>query len=285
MMATSKSNNPQPKPPSLTMMIINKLVKLLPLLAIVVAVPTFAASNYNQAQRQHVGYTAEGFKGFGPHMGRHLESLNLTPEQQAKVQQLHIATKAKMDAVFTPEQRQKLDQIKAERQANKPNKAAWNLTADQKAKLKAIRQANMEQIKTILTPEQQAQLRQGGDQKHDGEHFGGPGGHMGRLEKLNLTAEQKTKLEQLRATARTQIDAVFTPEQRQQAKLRQEQHQEMGGKLKTLNLTAEQKTKLQEIRRSTKAQFEAILTPEQQQQAKQKRHGHGGHWVGGNHQM
>jgi Spy/CpxP family protein refolding chaperone len=268
------------------MMIINKLVKFLPLLAIVVAVPTFAASNYHQAQRQHVGYMAEGFKGFGPHMGRHLESLNLTPEQQAKVQQLHTVTKAKMDAVFTPEQRQKLDQIKAERQANKPNKAAWNLTADQKAKLKAIRQANMEQIKTILTPEQQAQLRQGGDQKHDGEHFGGPGGPMGRLEKLNLTAEQKTKLEQLRATARTQIDAVFTPEQRQQAKLRQEQYQEMGSKLKTLNLTAEQKTKLQEIRRSSKAQFEAILTPEQQQQVKQKRHGLGGHWGGnGGHQQ
>jgi Spy/CpxP family protein refolding chaperone len=267
------------------MMIINKLVKFLPLLAIVVAVPTFAASNYHQAQRQHVGYTAEGFKDFGPHMGRYLEGLNLTPEQQSKVQQLHAATKAKMDAVFTPEQRQKLAEFKAERQANKPNKVAWNLTADQKAKLKAIRQNNMEQIKTILTPEQQAQLRQGGDQKHDGEHFGGTGSPMGRLEKLNLTADQKTKLEQLRATARTQMDAVFTPAQRQQAKLRQEQHREMGDKWKSLNLTADQKTKLQEIRRSTKAQFEAILTPEQQQQAKQKRHGHGGHWIGGNHQM
>jgi Spy/CpxP family protein refolding chaperone len=258
------------KPPSLTMMMINKLAKFLPLLAIVVAVPTFAANNFNQAQRQDVGYIAEG------HMGRHLEGLNLTPEQKAKVQQLHTATKAKMDAVFTPEQRQKLAEIKAQRQANKPNKAAWNLTADQKAKLKAIRQANMEQMKAILTPEQQAQLRQGG--KHDGEHFGGPGGHMGRLAKLNLTAEQKSKLEQLRATTRTQMDAVFTPEQRQQAKLRQEQRREMGGKWKSLNLTADQQAKLKEIRQSSKAQFEAILTPEQQQQAKQKHHGRGGHW-------
>jgi periplasmic protein CpxP/Spy len=267
------SNHPIPT------MIINKLVKFLPLLAIVIAVPTFAASNYNHAQRQHVGYTAESS------MGRHLDDLNLTPEQKTKVQQLHTATKAKMDAVFTPEQRQKFAQIKAERQANKPNKAAWNLTADQKTKLKAIRQANMEQMKAILTPEQQAQLRQGGDKKHDGEHLGGRGSHMGRLKKLNLTAEQKTKLEQLRATTRTQMDTVFTPEQRQQAKLRQERRREMGDKWKNLNLTAEQKAKLKEIRQSSKVQFEAILTPEQQQQAKQKHRGHGGNWGHGDRQQ
>jgi periplasmic protein CpxP/Spy len=254
------SNHPSP-----TMMMINKLAKLLPLIAIVVAVPTFAASNYQRTQSQNIGYTAKYLTG------RHLESLNLTPEQKIKMQQLRDATKAKLDAVFTPEQRQKLTQIKAERQANQPNKAVGNLTADQKAKLKAIRQTNMEQIKAILTPEQQAQLRQGG-------HFGRPGDLMARLDKLNLTAEQQTKLEQLRATARTQIATVLTPEQRQQAKLRQEQYREMGSKLQTLNLTAEQKTKLQEIRRSSKAQFEAILTPEQQQQAKQKRHGYGGNW-------
>jgi periplasmic protein CpxP/Spy len=252
------------------MMMINKLAKLLPLLAIVVAVPTFAASNYHRAQSQNVDYMANG------PMGRHLESLNLTPEQKTKMQQLRDATKAKMDAVFTPEQRQKFAEIKAQRQANKPNKAAWNLTADQKAKLKAIRQANMEQVKAILTPEQQAQLRQGDDKKHDGEHFGGRGGHMGRLDKLNLTAEQKTKLEQLRANTRTQMDTVFTPEQRQQAKLRQDQRRAMGDKWQSLNLTADQKAKLKEIRQSSKAQFEAILTPEQQQQAKQKHHGHGG---------
>ncbi len=244
------------------MMIINKVAKFLPLLAIVVAIPAFAASNYNQAQSQRVGYIAEG------QMGRHLEGLNLTAEQKTKIQQLHTATKAKMDAIFTPEQRQKLAEIKAQRQANKPNKAAWNLTPEQKAKLKAIRQANMEQMKAILTPEQQAQL--GGDKKHDGEHFGRQG-HMGRLDKLNLTADQKTKLEQLRATARTQMDAVFTPEQRQQAKLHQEQRQEMGGKWKSLNLTADQQAKLKEIRRSSKSQFEAILTPEQRQQ-KMDRH-------------
>jgi periplasmic protein CpxP/Spy len=246
------SNHPSP------IMMINKLAKFLPLMAIVVAVPAFAANNYYHSQPQNVGHLAEGS------MGRHLDGLNLTPEQKTKVQQLLTATKAKMDAVFTPEQRQKLAEIKAQRQANRPNKAAWNLTADQKAKLKAIRQSNMTQLNAILTSEQQAQLRQGGDKKPDGEHFGGPSGHMARFDKLNLTAEQKTKLEQLRANTRTQIDVVFTPEQRQQAKLRQEQHREMGAKWQSLNLTADQKAKLKEIRRSSKTQFEAILTPEQQ---------------------
>ncbi len=258
-------------------MMIKKLVKFLPLLAIVVTVPTLAASS-QQMQRQHGGYLAK------TPMDRHLDSLNLTPEQKSKVQQLHSATKAKMDAVFTPEQRQKLIEIQAQRQANKPNKSAWNLTADQKIRLKAIRQANMEQIKAVLTPEQQAQLPQGGNKKPDGEQFGGR--NMARWDRLNLTADQKTKLEQIRATARTQMDAVFTPEQRQQAKLRQEQRQEMGSKWEKLNLTADQKTKLKEIRQSDRAQFEAILTPEQQQQAKKKHHGpghRGGN--GGRHQM
>jgi periplasmic protein CpxP/Spy len=267
------SNHPSP------IMMINKLAKFLPLVAIVVAVPAFAANNYYHSQPQNVGHLAEGS------MGRHLDGLNLTPEQQTKVQQLHTATEAKMDAVFTPEQRQKLAEIKAQRQANRPNKAAWNLTADQKAKLKAIRQNNMAQLNTILTPEQQAQLRQGGNKKHDGEHFGGPGGHMARFDKLNLTAEQKTKLEQLWANTRTQMDVVFTPAQRQQAKLRQEQHRARGDKWQSLNLTADQKAKLQEIHRSSKTQFEAILTPEQQQQARPKHHGHGGHWGGGDRQQ
>jgi periplasmic protein CpxP/Spy len=261
------------------MMMINQLAKLLPLLAIVVAVPTFAASNYHSAQPQNVGYMAKGS------MGRHLKGLNLTPEQKTKVQQLHNATKAQMDAVFTSEQRQKLTEIKAQRQANKPGKAGWNLTADQKTKLKAIRQAKMEQMKVILTPEQQAQLRQSGDKKRNGGHFGRSGGHMARFDKLNLTTEQKTKLDQLQATTRTQMDEVFTSEQRQQAKLRQDQRRAMGDKWKSLNLTADQQTKLQEIRRSSKAQFEAILTPEQQQQAKQKHRGHGGRWGHGDRQQ
>jgi hypothetical protein len=81
-----------------------------------------------------MGYIAEGS------MSRHFDRLNLTPEQKTKVQQLHNATKAQMDAVFTPEQRQKLAQIKAQRQ-NRPGKAGWNLIADQKAKLKAVRLA------------------------------------------------------------------------------------------------------------------------------------------------
>ncbi len=262
--------------PSFTMMMINKFAKLLPLLAIVVAVPTFAASNYQPAQPQNVGYIAEG------PMGRHLDRLNLTSEQKTKVQQLHNATKAQMEAVFTPEQRQKLAQIRAQRQANKPGKASWDLTADQKAKLKAIRQTSKEQMQAILTPEQQAQLRQGSGKKRDGRHFGRSGGHMARFDKLNLTAEQKTKLEQLHTTTRVQMDAVFTPEQLQQAKVRQDQRRAMGGKWKSLNLTADQQAKLKEIRRSSKTQFEAILTPEQQQQAKQKHYGRG---HGGNHQM
>jgi periplasmic protein CpxP/Spy len=255
-------------------MIINKLVKYLPLLAIVVAVPTFAVSNYHHVQSPQTSYIAEGF------INRRLDRLNLTPEQTTKIQQLRTTTKAQIDAVLTLEQRQKLAQIKAERQANRPNKAAGSLTPEQKAKLKDIYQASKEQLRTILTPEQQAQLPQDeGKNRHFGR-FGGLGGYLSRLNSLNLTAEQKTKLEQLREKTRTQMNEVFTPEQLQQAKLRREQYKAMAQQWQSLNLTADQKAKLQEIRRSSKAQLQAILTPEQQQQARQKFPGHGGHWGG-----
>jgi Spy/CpxP family protein refolding chaperone len=37
------------------------------------------------------------------------------------------------------------------------------------------------------------------------------------MENLNLTAEQKTKMEQLRQSSRTQIEALLNPEQRKVA--------------------------------------------------------------------
>ncbi len=234
---------------------LNKVAKLLPLLALVLATPSFAAGNYSIHNHSH-GQIAAG------EMGRHMGDLNLTPEQKTKVEALRAATKTQMDAVFTPEQRQQRDQMKAQRQANK-GEQGMNLTTDQKAKIKAIRDANKEQFKAILTPAQQAQMAQGGG------GWGKDGGN-----KLNLTAEQKAKMEQLRASAKTQMDAVLTPAQQQQAKVHHDRREAMGNSWKSLNLTADQKAKIKAIREASEQQLNAILTPEQQ--AKLKSHKHGG---------
>ncbi len=104
--------------------------------------------------------------------------------------------------------------------------------------------------------------------------------HNGPFERLGLSEEQKTKIKEIRRNSRTQMDAVLTPEQKQQLEAakqarqgqpRQQRGQGEGGKKgwASLNLTEEQKTKMREIRESEKNQIQAILTPQQQQQLKE----------------
>ena len=94
---SSKPNYPTPT-------MLNKVAKLLPILALVVAAPSFAAGNYSSHNHAHGQIAAGG-------MGQHMDDLNLTPEQKTKVEALRAATKTQMDAVFTPEQRQRMMQI------------------------------------------------------------------------------------------------------------------------------------------------------------------------------
>lgn len=52
----------------------------------------------------------------GQHTNRRdvMKSLNLTDSQKAQIKQIRTAQKAKMDSVFTPEQRQQLEQQRAQ---------------------------------------------------------------------------------------------------------------------------------------------------------------------------
>gem|GEM_PF-563802 len=248
-MAVSKSNihpNPQMK---------NYLVKLLPLMAIAIAAPAVAQSQYfspNSSTRIAAGQ-----------MGRYRDNLNLSADQKTKMQQLRTSERTQIDAVLTPTQRQQLTQLKAQRQANRGNKGR-NLTADQQAKLKAIRESNRAQLNAILTPAQQAQLAQGG------------GRGKGGMARLNLTLEQTAKMQQLRASARSQMDTILTPAQQQQSKARR---QAMGNTWNSLNLTADQQAKIKTIRQSSQQQLKTILTPEQQTKLKSNRQGRGANRV------
>jgi periplasmic protein CpxP/Spy len=229
----------------------NQLVKLLPLLAIVIAAPAFAGNYFNHNSPH--GQIASGG------MGKRADKLNLTTEQKTKIEQLRTSTSNQIDAVLTPEQRQKFAQIKSQRQANRQSANGMNLTAEQKNKLKAIRQANKVQFKAMLTPAQQTQLSQGG----------------GWGKGLNLTAEQKTKMVQLRTAARAEMNTVLTPAQQQQAQARYGRRQAIGSTWQSLNLTADQQAKITTIRQSSQQQLKIILTPEQQAKWKSHRR-HGG---------
>lgn len=104
--------------------------------------------------------------------------------------------------------------------------------------------------------------------------------HNGPFERLGLTDAQKTQIKEIRRNSRTQMDAILTPEQKQQLEAakqaRQGQPRQARGQGErpkkgwaSLNLTEDQKTKMRGIRESEKNQIQAILTPEQQQKFKE----------------
>lgn len=105
---------------------------------------------------------------------------------------------------------------------------------------------------------------------HQGQGEGrGEGRGRGAFEQLNLTTEQKAKIKEIRESAKQQMDAVFTAEQKDQLRTAREQRQRPN-----LNLTEDQKAQLQAIRQDTESQIEAVLTPEQKQKLQELRQQH-----------
>lgn len=90
--------------------------------------------------------------------------------------------------------------------------------------------------------------------------------HGGFWQQLNLTDDQKAQIKQIRDSAKQQIDAVFTDEQKTQLQEARTQHTKP-----TLDLTDDQKAQLKQIHSSTESQINAVLTPDQQQQLQQLR--------------
>lgn len=98
---------------------------------------------------------------------------------------------------------------------------------------------------------------------------------QGFWQQLNLTPQQQTRIREIKRNTRTQIEAVFTPEQKAQLQTafqaRREQRaqgqrpQGLGKNFANLNLTPEQRTRIQQIRESSKQQIEDVLTAEQRQ--------------------
>ncbi len=105
-------------------------------------------------------------------MERISQKLNLTETQQTQLTQIRTDTKAKMQAVLTPEQQNQLSAARAERQQNRQANGEnggqrqgprggmknLNLTDAQKAELKQIRQEAKAAKDAVLTDTQKAQL-------------------------------------------------------------------------------------------------------------------------------
>jgi Spy/CpxP family protein refolding chaperone len=87
-----------------------------------------------------------------------LKQLNLTPDQQKRVDEIQAAAAVKIKEVLTPDQ---LTQLKALAEAGKGDADSFknlNLTEEQKNKLNNIKMSLGLELFPILTPEQQQKL-------------------------------------------------------------------------------------------------------------------------------
>jgi Spy/CpxP family protein refolding chaperone len=154
------------------------------------------------------------------HMAR---QLNLTDQQKTQIQG------------FTQAGRQQAQSIQQD----------TSLTPEQKRdKFRQLRAATRQQVLSVLTPEQQEQMKQLRSQ------YAGMGRGRGPLAQLNLTDDQRAKIQPILQSSRQQAQAVrndstLTPEQK--------------------------KAKMRDIRQDAMTQMNSLLTPEQQQQWQQMR--------------
>jgi Spy/CpxP family protein refolding chaperone len=165
------------------------------------------------------------------------QQLNLTDQQKTQIQSFtqagrQQALSIRQDTSLTPQQKQ--DQFKQ------------------------LRASTRQQIQGVLAPDQQAQMKELRAQ-HVGMGRGrgaGIGRGQGRMAQLNLTADQRAKIQPILQSSWQQARAVRTE----------------------TTLTPEEKhAKLRGIHQGAKTQVNSLLTPEQQQQWQQMRQHRGGH--------
>ena len=76
--------------------------------------------------------------------------------------------------------------------------------------------------------------------------------------KENLTQAQRTQIEEIKDNARSQVEAVLTPQQQAQFQTTLGDGQKMRSALTNLNLSQEQQTQINEIMQVSKEQKRAI---------------------------
>lgn len=193
-------------------------------------------------KKEHRGHHGDhkGGKGAG------FEKLNLTADQKAKMQSLR-------------------EEFKKESQALKAQENTLTV-AQMKEKRKALHEKHQAQMQAILTKEQKeqiaqfkaehkgaAQARKGDRGRFDSSARGqrdgfrgqrGPGGARGAefAKELNLTADQQTRMQQIRTDFRSKMEAV-----RNNSALTQEQ----------------KRTQFQELTKAQQEQMKSVLTKEQ----------------------
>lgn len=86
------------------------------------------------------------------------------------------------------------------------------------------------------------------------------------MDRLNLTASQKTQMQQIRQNTKAEVDAYL-----QSQGITVPQGQKPGKGMRSLNLSEAQKAQIKAIHEKGKQQVQALLTPEQKAMMQQRR--------------
>lgn len=199
----------------------------------------------------------------GPGRRPDLSELNLTEEQQAQIDSIRATERQQMDAILTADQKARLETARTNQENPRQVFETLNLTDDQRAQMRTIHASAREQMDATLTAEQRQQLAQHRPPLGEGR---GPG-----LSELNLTAEQQAQIDRIHESAKTQMAAILTADQRTQLETARANQENPHQAFESLNLTDDQKAQLRSIHESTREQVDAVLTAEQRQQLEQHR--------------
>lgn len=170
---------------------------------------SFAAAQHVLADAPTLMAQTTTPKADGPRHGHLKQLVGLTDAQQAQLEQIHQATRDRIEAIFTPEQQ---------------------------AQMTTIRESARTQVEAILTEEQRQEF-----QAEVGES-GRPGPGRGKIS--NLTEAQRTQLRQIHDATHEQMDAVITAEQQAQIDTIRQQAKAQADAV----LTAEQRQQLEQLR-------------------------------------
>lgn len=214
--------------------------------ALILALSIGAAQAQQSTTGKGKGHQKEHRDHRMDHKGQGHEKLNLTADQKVKMQALKEEHKKEAQALKAQENTLTVAQMKEQRKAlHEKHKTQMQalLTKEQKeqiAQMKAEHKAS-------------AQARKGGKARFDSTARGPRDGFRGQkgsgmqrgadfAQELNLTAEQKAKMQQIRTDFRSKMEAV-----RNDNSLTQEQR----------------RTRFQELTRAQQEQIKSILTKEQ----------------------
>ena len=88
-----------------------------------------------------------------------LAGVEITQQQQNQLDEIRRDTRAQIEKILTPEQRQQFKAAIESRQGERSPFAGINLSEDQKTKLQGIVQSAQYRAEAILTPEQRQQIQ------------------------------------------------------------------------------------------------------------------------------